>query len=450
MPKINKLTPEQELRLPAFRADYLAHGLNTAPADRPRAEAAFARAYAVIGKTPVPVLWVDSPITASMALSVLKHFAADQGGDSLTVSFEASFWSELEEILQNGLQNTLQDGLQDRLLDSLRDSLGNSLGNSLWGILQDSLRDSLGNDLHDDLRDGFWNSLWSSLGDSLRRNLGTGLWDSLRRNLGAGLRASLGEGLGSSVQDGLSDKAHDDIWISHRDSKIAPEYTYWWGQQDLYWIAFYKFCAEIGVPFEAEAADRLDIMHEIGLSCMWWYPRDGLIIACERPLSIKMDERERLHSDTGPAVAFRDGWSIYSVHGVRVPAWVITDPARLTLAAISAETNSEVQRVMIERYGWDRYVGDVGGEIVDHDERWGTLLRTPAGLVLKVINRSPEADGSFRQYILPVAGNCEPLPDSSVANVELGAPQSLTALNAVASTFGMSGAAYAELIGEES
>jgi hypothetical protein len=105
---------------------------------------------------------------------------------------------------------------------------------------------------------------------------------------------------------------------------------------------------------------------------------------------------------------------------------------------------------MIERYGWDRYVADAGGKIINHDERWGTLLRTPGGLVLKVINRSPEPDGSFRQYILPVSDQCEPLPDPGDSDARLGEPQALTALNAVASTFGMTGKQYEALLGAES
>jgi hypothetical protein len=170
----------------------------------------------------------------------------------------------------------------------------------------------------------------------------------------------------------------------------------------------------------------------------------------DRPSLLLVDERNRPHNDTGPFCQWRDGTALYSVHGVRVPAWLIERPNDLTVAKIATEQNSEVKRVMIERYGWERYVTDVGGEVVDHDERWGTLLRTDGGLVLKVTNRSPEPDGHFRQYILPVSDGCEPLPDPADPSGELGDPQSLTALNAAASTFGMTGAEYEASIGAES
>ncbi|HQT38912.1 MAG TPA: hypothetical protein PK231_05760, partial [Acidocella sp.] len=70
---ITSLTPEQEARLVEFRAEYFAHGTGCAPADRARAEAAFARAYQRIGKEPAPVIWVDSPLTANLMLEVLTQ-----------------------------------------------------------------------------------------------------------------------------------------------------------------------------------------------------------------------------------------------------------------------------------------------------------------------------------------------------------------------------------------
>jgi hypothetical protein len=168
-----------------------------------------------------------------------------------------------------------------------------------------------------------------------------------------------------------------------------------------------------------------------------------------------MDERERLHNDSGPALEFRDGWKIYRVHNVAVPEWIFTEPERLNVEAIHAEKNTEVQRVMIERFGWDKYTDECGAEIIDHDERFGTLMRriVQGGepiMFLKVINRSSEPDGSFRRYVLPVDSALRPIPDPSVLGEDFGQRQALTALNAVASTFGLTGKVYAELLAAES
>jgi hypothetical protein len=52
------------------------------------------------------------------------------------------------------------------------------------------------------------------------------------------------------------------------------------------------------------------------MSCLRWYPRDGSIIACERPAAVHLDERERLHNDLGPVIEFRYGRRIYRIHDV--------------------------------------------------------------------------------------------------------------------------------------
>lgn len=277
-----ELTPKREAIIKEAHAEFLALGLCCDRADKARAEAAFARAYRTIGREPVPVIWVASPMTASLAIHVL----------------------------------------------GLRDSLGASLGGS----------------------------------------------------------------------------------------QIQPHYSYWWGQQDLYWVAYYRVAARMGVQFETSAADRLDIMEEIGRSCMWWYPRDGIIIACDRPAAVHMDDQHRLHCEDGPAVLFRDGWSVHAVHGVRVPAWIVEKPDEITPAKIDAEDNAEIRRVMMDRYGIGRYVAESGAKVVDQcgadhalvGLRGARLLSRelpdhdrPA-VVVECVNSTAEPDGSFKTYHLSV------------------------------------------------
>jgi len=166
---------------------------------------------------------------------------------------------------------------------------------------------------------------------------------------------------------------------------------------------------------------------------------DEFCIISDRPEVLKVDERNRPHCDDGPFCRWRDGTALYSVHGVRVPAWLIGQPDRLTLRTIDAERNEEVRRVMIERFGWERYGREGGAETLDHDERWGTLKRRGDALWLEVINRSPEPDGSFRRYVLAVHPECRPILSDHGG---FGEAQPLTALNAVAASFGMTGDAY--------
>ncbi len=343
--KITELTAEQRDELPIFRQRYFEHGVSCEAADRPRAEAAFARAYRRLGKKPVPVIWVDSPLTACLAFATLKNIGSNSENEILRAS--------LRDSLEASLRASLREGLRDSLWDSLRASLRDSLRDSLWASLGDSLADSL------------WASLGDRLGDSLWDSLRASLWASLGDRLGDSLRASLRASLVASLRDSLADGLADSLRASLRDSQFETQTTYWWGQQDLYWVAFYKFCAQIGVPYSDKAADGLDIMHEIGLACMWWYPRDGMIIACERPSAIRFDDAKRLHGESSPAIEFRDGWKIYKWHGTTVPAHWIENRPTLTASEVIAHSNVEVRAAGAQIVGWPTMLDELSAETIN-------------------------------------------------------------------------------------
>jgi hypothetical protein len=151
--KILSLTAEQEAALPAWRDEWLRVGISTEPADRPRAETAFAQMYRELGREPVPVQWVDGPATACLLQAALKSASLwDSLGNSLWASLSAS----LRNSLRASLGASLGDLLGNSLWDSLRDSLRNSLRDSLWASLRASLRDSLWASLRASLRDSWW------------------------------------------------------------------------------------------------------------------------------------------------------------------------------------------------------------------------------------------------------------------------------------------------------
>ena len=47
--------------------------------------------------------------------------------------------------------------------------------------------------------------------------------------------------------------------------------------------------------------------------------------------------------------------------------YVIESPHKITLKLIKEESNQEIKRVMIERYGISKYLMDVGAKILDMD-----------------------------------------------------------------------------------
>ncbi len=174
-----------------------------------------------------------------------------------------------------------------------------------------------------------------------------------------------------------------------------------YGQHDAHWVAFYGALGQFGAD-----VSQLDGLTEISASCGWWWPFKDVCILTERHSRLARDERGRLHAPAGPAIVYPDGWPVYAWHGVGVAGAIIVRPETITVAQIRHEANVEVRRVLLERYGFDRYVTD-SGALPIHADDTGTLYRCELDgdeplVVVSVLNRTPEADGSRKRYVLRV------------------------------------------------
>jgi len=183
---------------------------------------------------------------------------------------------------------------------------------------------------------------------------------------------------------------------------------------------------------------------ELVESCGYIWTLDGVCFACDRPSRLKLDDRGRLHSETGQSIKYPSGWGLWHWHGVSVPQFIIEQPERITVRSIQKEVNVEVRRVMIERYGQARYLVDSGARLI-HADDMGELYSTDIPgdeplVMVKVMNSTPEPDGSRKPYFLRVHPECRLM----LTNGEFGERQPMTARSAVASTFGMTADEYAK------
>lgn len=68
--------------------------------------------------------------------------------------------------------------------------------------------------------------------------------------------------------------------------------------------------------------------------------------------------------------------------------------------------NVEARRVLIERRGWEAYLEATGAEVIHSDEVGHLLEKTVGGNVTvrlaRVVNATPEPDGSHKHYLIPV------------------------------------------------
>lgn len=249
--------------------------------------------------------------------------------------------------------------------------------------------------MYDELGPAGWSALWSATGAQL--------WETT---------AALAERIRAGVVADLSEGPEDasDVRLVLLDAVL--------GQHDAAWLA----------AFDGRG-DRLDGLAEVARHAGWWWPYERAAVISERPEALHRDEAGRLDRGDGPALAYRDGFALHAWRGMPVPAEFLEELNSLTPKRIREEENAELRRVMLEFYGYDRYLTESGAEPVHRDETgvlWRIALDGDEDVVMvEVVNSTPEPDGTHRVYWLRVP------------------PGTRTAKDGVAWTFGLQGDAYA-------
>ncbi|GAA2423387.1 DUF6745 domain-containing protein [Streptomyces macrosporus] len=197
------------------------------------------------------------------------------------------------------------------------------------------------------------------------------------------------------------------------------------GQHDAPWLA------ALGAG-GGDGPGPLDGLAAVARAAGWWWPYEKVAIVAERPLELHRDEAGRLDRSDGPALLFPDGFALHAWKGMPVPADFLAELDALTPERIRDEENAELRRVMLEHYGYDRYLADSGARPI-HRDSTGVLWRIDMDgdepvVTVEVVNSTPEPDGTHRTYWLRVP------------------PTTRTAREGVAWTFGLHPDAYEPVV----
>lgn len=182
-------------------------------------------------------------------------------------------------------------------------------------------------------------------------------------------------------------------------NEILNEMIY--GCHDAGWLGFYEFFKdECGIA-ECSDIDGLAALAKAG--CGWANVYDDVAFLQDPPVSIKFDDQDRLHSETGPAIEYSDGYAVYAWHGVRVPSEWILKPESLDAKTALTWENIEERRCACEIVGWARILKELDAKTIDEDvdPTIGTLVEVDLPDIgrerfLRVLC------GTGREFALPV------------------------------------------------
>ncbi|MBA4077026.1 MAG: hypothetical protein C0508_18460 [Cyanobacteria bacterium PR.023] len=181
-----------------------------------------------------------------------------------------------------------------------------------------------------------------------------------------------------------------------------------WTELDFQWLFLHQaLLSHYGRSVYSENSlrliDALSALESSAYACIFL---NGLCIVSDKPTTLRYDDSHRLHDERRPAVAFARGNGLYALQGICVSPLAVTDIQAYGFDAILKENNITTRRLLIERYGRSKFIIDSGAKII-HSDEFGVLYRKEiphdeALQIVKVINSTPEADGSYAHYFLRV------------------------------------------------
>lgn len=400
------LTPQQEALFPQYIDQWTKIGLCTDKAERPRAEAAIRSMYRLHDYEEPKIVWTGSPLALSLLQAVVRsRYLDNQRGKKITAFAQERVkhhtrvstleWLKTRERGQKLLPKMPEAFEWIKTSEAGRQAAQQSLS-MMCGVFDLTFTPYL------------WDKVWEKIGvpltASLWRNIGSHIQDNITDLVTArGDRAAQSVRTIASENLGINLRNYD--FKNYRgclNSNMQETATHGcYGQFDAPWLAIYAFLYEVlGRP----PLCKLHGLWELAKSAGWALPQTGICWISERPLLIARDTAGRLHSTSGPAIAYPDGWELYAVHGTLVPEHIIKTPSSITIESIDSETNVEIRRVMIGLYkeGIKSYLIDSGAQLIDQKadihtalpiKLWRKTRRRDTPIVMvEMRNKTPEPD----------------------------------------------------------
>ena len=332
---IEKLTQQQIKMAPIVRNKWLEIGLSTVT-NKETTELAVSAVYAQANLPPPQlIIWLNSPLQGvygAHLLSQLHKQINNQVGDQIR--------DQIREQVGEQVGNQVGNQVRDQVWEQVWDQVWEQVGGQVWDQVEEQVRKQVKEQVEDQVREQVWNQVWNQVWDQVWGQVGGQVWDQVRSSKPGDIRTQL--------------------------------HTCGYGLHDAPWLGFYDFFLHQCNIAKCADLKPLMLLAEHG---GWWWPYTNATILTPKPSYICRDEQGRLHHENKKALEYPDGWGLYCWHGVRVPANIILHPDQITKDEILKETNQELKRIKLERYGLPRWLKEIDATCLNTDER-GQLLET--------------------------------------------------------------------------
>jgi hypothetical protein len=150
-------------------------------------------------------------------------------------------------------------------------------------------------------------------------------------------------------------------------------YPYIDGSFDGGYFAFFDYCQEVlGAVLTPDLKEKYE-WYKATTGIGLFFPLDDVCIISQKPIEIHIEDRN-LSADRTPAIAYADGFKIYSLHGITVPQWLAETPAELLdpkkILTDPELKDVDVRREFIKKIGIQRCLKELGWKPIDAKDNY--------------------------------------------------------------------------------
>ena len=128
------------------------------------------------------------------------------------------------------------------------------------------------------------------------------------------------------------------------------------------------YCKYVAKAEEAGKPHPIQFLKEFARNAFALATFEKVAFVIERPCKIVYrDQASQLqwHNVDGAVLEWPDGEKIYAIEGFFVDEQLVMRPETQTMEQIHEESNLELRRIRVERYGWDKYLAASKAKVID-------------------------------------------------------------------------------------
>jgi len=152
--------------------------------------------------------------------------------------------------------------------------------------------------------------------------------------------------------------------------RLGEKFDFQWPYLDGHWwtpyLAFAEYNKEVEKFTPAQKTEYELLWDLTAVDVI--YPFDDYCIMSQKPIRFEVNAENQLHSETGKAIEYADGFGFYVLNGVHVPEWLVMTPAeQIPSSKITEEKNVEIRREIVRKIGIEKMLVDLGAEVLNKD-----------------------------------------------------------------------------------